>query len=81
MHVVFEDGTVADIFAAELVLGGISSWLDVRANNHRTRCSLNPIDALDDLQPAGGASARRLRGREDRYEAGLEPARRRTRTG
>ena len=52
LHVVFEDGTLADIFAAELVLGGISSWLEVRANNHRTRCSLNPIDALDDLQPA-----------------------------
>jgi predicted dehydrogenase len=46
LHLVFEDGTVADIFSAEVVLGGISSWLEVRANNHRTKCSLNPIDAL-----------------------------------
>lgn len=51
LHVVFEDGTLADIFAAELVLGGISSWLEVRANNHRTRCSLNPIDALTTFNP------------------------------
>ncbi len=51
MHVVFEDGTVADVFSAEVVLGGISSWLEVRANNHRTRCSLNPIDALTTFNP------------------------------
>ena len=51
MHVVFEDGMVADIFAAEVALGGIASWLDVRANNHRTRCSLNPIDALATFNP------------------------------
>ena len=51
VHIVFEDGTVADVFAAELVLGGISSWLEVRANNHRTKCSLNPIDALTTYSP------------------------------
>jgi predicted dehydrogenase len=51
MHVVFEDGTVADVFAAEVALGGIASWLDVRANNHRTRCSLNPIGALATFNP------------------------------
>jgi predicted dehydrogenase len=51
VHVVFEDGTVADVFSAEVVLGGISSWLEVRANNHRTRCSLNPIDALTTYNP------------------------------
>lgn len=51
VHVVFEDGTVADVFAAELVLGGISSWLDVRTNNHRTKCNLNPIDALTTYNP------------------------------
>jgi predicted dehydrogenase len=51
MHIVFTDGTVADIFAAELVLGGVSNWLEVMANNHRTRCQLNPIDALTTFNP------------------------------
>jgi predicted dehydrogenase len=47
VHVMFEDGTVADIFSSELVLGGVHNWLEVFANNHRTRCNLNPIDALE----------------------------------
>ena len=51
LHVVFEDGTLADIFAAELVLGGISSWLEVRANNHH-EVQPEPDRRLDDLQPA-----------------------------
>ncbi len=52
MHVVFTDGSVADIFASELVLGGVSNWLEVMANNHRTRCQLNPIDALTTFNPS-----------------------------
>jgi predicted dehydrogenase len=52
MHIVFSDGTVADIFASELVLGGVSNWLEVMANNHRTQCRLNPIDALTTFNPA-----------------------------
>jgi predicted dehydrogenase len=51
MHVTFDDGTVADIFASELVLGGVHNWLEVFANNHRTRCNLNPIDALETYNP------------------------------
>jgi len=51
VHVVFEDGTVADVFCGEVVLGGISSWLEVRTNNHRSRCSLNPIDAVTTYAP------------------------------
>lgn len=51
MHVVFSDGTVADIFSSELVLGGVSNWLEVMANNHRTRCQLNPINALETFNP------------------------------
>ena len=51
MHITFEDGTVADIFASELVLGGVHNWLEVFANNHRTRCNLNPIDALETYNP------------------------------
>jgi predicted dehydrogenase len=46
-HVVFDDGTLADIFCSDLVLGGVSSWLEVFANNHRTRCTLNPVNALE----------------------------------
>jgi predicted dehydrogenase len=55
MHVTFSDGTVADIFSSELVLGGVSNWLEVMANNHRTRCQLNPIDALTTFNPTQDA--------------------------
>lgn len=47
VHVKFSDGTVADIFASELVLGGVQNSLEIVCNNHRTRCNLNPIDALE----------------------------------
>ena len=50
-HVTFTDGTVADIFSSELVMGGVHNWLEVFANNHRTRCNLNPIDALETYNP------------------------------
>lgn len=51
VHVVFEDGTVADVFATEIVMGGVHNWLEVFANNHRTRCNINPIDALETYNP------------------------------
>ncbi len=51
MHLTFSDGTIADIFSSELVMGGVSNWLEVMANNHRTRCQLNPIDALETFNP------------------------------
>lgn len=51
MHITFEDGTVADIFSSELVLGGVHNWLEVFANNHRTRCNLNPVNALETYNP------------------------------
>jgi predicted dehydrogenase len=51
LHVTFTDGTVADIFSSELVLGGVHNWLEVICNNHRTRCNLNPIDALETFNP------------------------------
>ena len=47
VHVTFDDGTVADLFASELMMGGVANWLEVMANNHRTRCNLNPVDALE----------------------------------
>jgi len=52
MHVRFEDGTIADIFSSEIVLGGVHNWLEVMANNHRTRCNINPIDALETYNPS-----------------------------
>jgi predicted dehydrogenase len=51
LHVTFEDGTVADVFATELVLGGVHNWLEVFANNHRTTCRLNPVNMLDTYNP------------------------------
>ncbi|MGD1103563.1 MAG: Gfo/Idh/MocA family oxidoreductase [Terriglobia bacterium] len=51
VHVTFDDGTVADVFSTELVLGGVHNWLEVFANNHRTRCNLNPIDAIETYNP------------------------------
>jgi predicted dehydrogenase len=51
LHVTFSDGTIADLFASEVVLGGVSNWLEVMANNHRTRCNLNPVDAVETFAP------------------------------
>lgn len=51
LHVGFSDGTVADIFASDLVLGGVASWLEIRANNHRTRCSISPVDNVTTYNP------------------------------
>jgi len=54
LHVTFDDGTVADVFATELVLGGVHNWLEVFANNHRTTCRLNPVNLLDTYNPESG---------------------------
>jgi predicted dehydrogenase len=51
IHVKFSDGTVADIFASELFLGGVQNSLEVICNNHRTRCNLNPVNALETFNP------------------------------
>jgi predicted dehydrogenase len=51
LHIEFSDGAVADIFSSELVMGGVHNWLEVICNNHRTRCNLNPIDALETFNP------------------------------
>ena len=51
LHLVFEDGTVADIFASEIVMGGIHNWLEVTANNHRTVCNINPNTAMQTYNP------------------------------
>jgi len=51
MHVVFEDGTLADIIASDIVLGGIHNELEVAANNHRTVCNINPNTAMQTYNP------------------------------
>jgi predicted dehydrogenase len=51
IHLKFSDGTVADVFSSELVMGGVHNWIEVICNNHRTRCNLNPIDALETYNP------------------------------
>ena len=51
IHVVFDDGMVADVFASELVMGGVHNYLEIFANNHRARCNLSPINAMELYNP------------------------------
>ena len=51
MHVEFEDGTIADVFASDIVLGGIHNWLEICANNHRSLCNINPNTAMETYNP------------------------------
>ncbi len=51
IHVVFDDGMVADVFASEIVMGGVHNWLEIFANNHRARCNLSPINAMELYNP------------------------------
>lgn len=51
MHVIFDDGTFADIFASELVLGGVSNRIELNTNNHRTICNISPNNAMQAYTP------------------------------
>ena len=51
MHVVFEDGCVADILASDIILGGIHNCIEVAANNHRSMCNINPNTAMQTYNP------------------------------
>ena len=51
LHVTFGDGMIADIFASDIVMGGIHNWLEVVANNHRTFCNINPNTAMQTYNP------------------------------
>ncbi len=51
IHVEFEDGTLATVFASDIVLGGIHNWLEICANNHRTICNINPNTAMLTYNP------------------------------
>jgi predicted dehydrogenase len=50
-HIVFDDGTIADIFASELVHGGVKNHLEVNANNHRTICNIGPNNSMQTYNP------------------------------
>lgn len=51
LHIVFDDGTFADIFASELVLGGVNNWIEINTNNHRTICNITPNNAMQTYTP------------------------------
>ena len=53
LHVVFEDGTVGDVMTGEVSLGGITDYIEVMANNHRTRCHISPLGVVDTYNPRG----------------------------
>lgn len=53
MHITFDDGTVADILTSEVVLGGIYDYVEVFANNHRSRSRLSPAGLMDLYNPRG----------------------------
>ena len=52
MHVEFEDGTMASLFASELVLGGVNNWIEVHTTNHRSKCQMSHNDAMKTYTPA-----------------------------
>ena len=51
LHVIFEDSTFADIFASDLVLGGVHNWIEVNTNNHRTLCNISPNNSMQTYTP------------------------------
>ena len=52
MHIAFEDGTIADLFASELVLGGVHNWIEDKYNQSRTICNINPNTSMQSYTPA-----------------------------
>ena len=51
MHIVFEDGTIANLIASELVLGGVHNWIEINTTNHRTICNINPNNSMQSYTP------------------------------
>jgi predicted dehydrogenase len=50
-HVVFDDGTIAEIIASELMHGGVKNYFEVHANNHRTICNIAPNNVMQTYNP------------------------------
>ncbi len=53
LHITFSDGTVADIFSCELIMGGVYNHLEVSTSNHRTIININPNTAMQTYNPKG----------------------------
>ena len=51
LHLVFEDGSFADITASGLLHGGVKNYVEVHANNHRTICNIAPNNAMMTYNP------------------------------
>jgi predicted dehydrogenase len=51
LHICFSDGTIGDIFASEVVMGGVYNHMEVYASNHRTVININPNTALQTYNP------------------------------
>jgi predicted dehydrogenase len=51
IHLVYDDGMVSDVFASEIVMGGVHNWLEIFANNHRSRCNLSPNNSMELYNP------------------------------
>lgn len=51
VHIVFEDGTIADVIANELSLGGTNNHIRVNANNHRTLCNMSHNNTMETYTP------------------------------
>lgn len=51
LHLVFEDNTIADIVASELLHGGVKNYIEVHATNHRTICNIAPNNAMQLYNP------------------------------
>jgi predicted dehydrogenase len=52
VHLVFEDGTIADILACELLHGGVKNFVEVHASNHRTICNMAPNNSMLTYNPS-----------------------------
>ena len=62
---------MADVTASELVMGGIYYYVEVFANNHRTRCRISPVSVLDVYIQATAVQRHLSRG-EDQLERGMD---------
>lgn len=51
LHIEFEDGAIASLFASEVVLGGVNNWIELNTTNHRTRCQMSHNDAMKTYTP------------------------------
>ena len=80
MLIGFDDGTVAQIGAADTVLGGIRNQLAVYGANAVVLCNINPNNAVQAYAPDAGSSATSTSPRRSRpRRAGRSPLP--TRTG